>query len=366
MIQLGKILKEQGKKKWPPTGLDEKGAKAFITWMQRQRPSAYEAIGLSITLAANPEDDRIREAYSKFGTAWFKTDPDAKYNADPNANDQPQSDSNDDWGWIAWIIIGVLSIGLIGGLNRFLGWTWGTESGRLISTRMFKSYKNSALKQKISLIQYLEAISGKQDIWIKNKQGDLIKLTAEEKATIEKALKNPAVRKMMITETTEWGVEQLKKGSITAEELSIMVSADEATYTMFKRIENSSKKSYSKLTPKRTTVVKTVNPAGRTGKMLNSDIAKEKLIYKKEHSISLTQFEQAAKGQIPSADMAKTYSSIAPKGKLNVNMPSSILRLQTFPTKESWVKHYNAAKIPVPTAKDAYIKDKIRFNFLRN
>jgi len=375
MIQLRKILQEQGTKKWPPTGLDEKGATAFIRWMQRNRTSAYEAIGLSVDLAKDPEHPRIREAYAKFGTAWFKTDPDAKYEADPEANDGPRDGDADSgeiswWMWLLLIILGAgLGFSLLSRFNKTLGWIAGTESGRLISTSMFRTYKTTALKQKQSLLTYLENISKKQDIFIKNKQGDLIKLSEQEKREIEKALKNPTFRKLVQNETAEWGIQQLKKGAITADELAIMVGvgAEDDLYRAFKRIEQDTKKSFSKVAPKRIKTVSAtrVNPASKTGKMLNSDIAPEKLVYKKEHDISLTQFDQAAKGQISAADMTKTYNAIAPKGKLNTNMPTSILRLKTFPTIDSWKKHYQNAKIPVPTAKDAYIKDKIKYNFLR-
>ena len=251
--------------------------------------------------------------------------------------------------------------------NRWLGASYNTASGRIISSSMFKTYKNTALNKKISLIDYLENISAKQEIFIANKQGNLIKLTAEEKRYIQAALKNQAVRKLVITEATEWGVKQLKLGAITADELAVMVNADTATYKMFKAIEKDAQKTFSKYAPKKinTVTVTGVNPANKTGKMLNADIAPEKLVYKKEHTITLTQFDQAAKGQITAADMAKTYNAMAPKGKLNTTMPTSILRLKTFPTKESWTKHYQKAGILVPTAKDAYIKDKIKFNFLR-
>lgn len=372
MIKLHKLLQEQGTKKWPPTGLDEEGAIYFIKWMQSNRPSAYEQIGLSIDLAKDPEHPKIREAWDKFGTNMYKTDPDAKHHLDPNANDRPSDKSSDDgeigWGTFAvYLLIGAFGIAGLSGLNKLLGRIAGTPSGRVISASMFTNYKNTALKRGISLTNYLENIYKKQEVFIANKQENLIKLTEQEKRYIQNALKNQAVRKLAITETTEWGVTQLKRRALTADELAIMVSADEATYKMFKAIEKDAQKTFSKYAPKR---IKTVTvprgvAAGKTGKMLNAEIAPEKLVYKKEHTISLTQFDQAAKGQITAADMAKTYNAMAPKGKLATTMPTSILRLKTFPTKESWTKHYQKAGIPVPTAKDAYIKDKIRFNFLR-
>jgi len=405
MIKLKNILLEQRTPKSvrsryakQSTGLDASKVKKFKNYLLEVGPGFIEqeyaaagypgGKGYKTWWTNLPEiDPSFRYLYSQYKVQW-NTDNQTDHGnggGNPNQGDITTSAESE---WLSWVLAAAAGVGVI-----VLSWV---VRRKVINTEMWKSYVRARGQRGVMDIHmYLNEVASRdQQYLIVSKNGAQRTLTPQETQQLRKLLKNPQVRIAVMQDVSRWGLDQLRKGKISAQDLIKALRADTQTAAEIMRIEREvAAARRGNFSPNVRRANTKTNTTGNVGRMTSADLA-QRVYQKSKVKFTAQQFERAAErsGQFTTADITNlrvaiadrtissltappaapifiAYNRIVKPSGISINMPTSILNSRTFPSFSTWSKAYNDAGMKLPSnpgdATMKYEEDRLKYNILR-